>query len=224
MNLTRVIKNLFFLLVCIFSGLTLIVITAGVASGAGELTAFDTGVERAISIFRTPILTDSMLFITNAGSPFFLALLSVALGVFLVVRRDTYDTLLYLVAMAVSVIAVIVMKNSLGIPRPTQSLVAELSGWSFPSGHATVATAFFLITGYSFVNLIRNWALKLSFVILCILAVALISFSRVYLVAHFALDVLAGIALGLFVVSVTILIFDIFLSDKEWWRRRVRNF
>lgn len=223
MNLTRVIKNIFFLLICIFSGLTLIIITAGVTSGAGELTAFDTGIERAISIFRTPLLTQTMLVVTNVGSPFILAVLAVILGIFLALYKDTYDTLLYLICMSLAVISVIVMKNSLGIPRPSQSLINELSGWSFPSGHATVATAFFTITGYTFISFIRNWIGKLALVISCIVAVALISFSRIYLVAHFALDVLAGIALGLFVVSLTLLVFNIFLSDKVWWRRRVRS-
>lgn len=222
--MARVIKNIFFLLVLIFSGLTLIVITAGVASGAGELTAFDTGIERAISLFRTPFLTSIMLFITNAGSPFILSILSIALAIVLSIHRDTYDTLLYLSSIALSVVSVVILKNALGVPRPAQSLVAELSGWSFPSGHATVATAFFLVTGYSFLSLVRNWAGKVALVVLCIVAVLAVSFSRIYLVAHFALDVLAGIALGLFVVSLIILVFNIFLSDKEWWRRRIRSF
>jgi undecaprenyl-diphosphatase len=224
MNLTRIVKNLFFLLVAVFSGMTLVVITAGVASGAGELTPFDTGIERAISLVRTPPLTSVMLFVTNIGSPFLLAMVSILLAIALVLKRDTYDTLLYMVAIALSIVSFILMKNALGIPRPAQSLVAELSGWSFPSGHATVATAFFFVTGYSFINWIRSITGKVVLVVSCVAAVLLISFSRIYLVAHFALDVLAGIALGLLVVSATVLIFNVFLSEREWWRRQVRSF
>ena len=224
MNFSRIIKNLLFLLVAVFSGMTLIVITAGVASGAGELTPFDTGIERAIALMRTPALTGVMFFITNIGSPFVLAIISIILALALVLRRDTYDTLLFLITIALAIFSVVIMKNALGIPRPAQSLVAELSGWSFPSGHATVATAFFFVTAYSFISWIRSFAGKVVLVVGCILAIILISFSRIYLVAHFALDVLAGIALGMLVVSVTILVFNIFLSEREWWRRKVRSF
>lgn len=164
-----------------------------------------------------------MLFITNIGSPFMLAMVSVLLAMILVLKRDTYDTLLYMIAIALSIVSVILMKNALGIPRPAQSLVAELSGWSFPSGHAAVATAFFFVTGYSFINWMKSLSGKIVLVASCVAAVLLISFSRIYLVAHFALDVLAGIALGLLVVSATVLVFNVFLSDREWWRRQVRS-
>lgn len=223
MNLTRVIKNIFFLLIAVFSGLTLVIITAAISSGSGELAPFNTAVETAMSHFRTPLLTSVMLLITNVGSPFVLSMLSVVLGIILVLNRDTYDTLLYIVAILISIVSFVMMKNSLGIARPLDSLIAELSGWSFPSGHATVATAFFFITGYSFFSWPKSWSLKISLVTLCIIAASLVAFSRVYLGAHFAIDVLAGIALGLLTVSLTILTFNIFLSEREWWRRRVRS-
>jgi len=223
MNLTRVIKNIFFLLVVIFSGLTLIVVTAGVTSGAGELTPFNEAIENAMIYIRTPALTSFMLLVTNIGSPFVLSMISVVLAIILVLHRDTYDTMLYIVSIALSIITFVVMKNSLGVPRPLESLVAELSGWSFPSGHATVATTFFFTLGYSFFSWSRRWFVKIALVIFCIIGASLVSFSRVYLGAHFAIDVLAGIALGLLAVSSTILIFNIFLSEREWWRRRIKR-
>lgn len=223
MNLSRVIKNIFFLLVAVFSGLTLFIITVGVTSGAGELTPFNNAVEAAIAPFRNPLMTSLMLLITNIGSPFVLSMIAIVLAIILILHRDTYDTLLYMVSLSVSIIAFVVMKNALGIERPAQSLVASLSSWSFPSGHATVATSFFFVTGYSFWNSLKSWGLRVPFIFLCIVGPALVAFSRVYLAAHFALDVLAGIALGVLSVSVTILVFNIFLSEREWWRRRVRS-
>ncbi|MBX4195742.1 phosphatase PAP2 family protein [Candidatus Parcubacteria bacterium] len=223
MNLSRVIKNMWFLLVCIFSGLTLLVITTGVQSGAGELTPFNNAVETAISHFRTPLLTTIMLFITNAGSPLVLSAIAIGLAILLVLHRDTYDTLLYMVSITLSIVSFIMMKNFLGIPRPVYSLVEQLSSWSYPSGHATVATAFFFVTGYSFFSWPKTWSVKISLVTLCLIGAGLVCFSRVYLGAHFALDVLAGISLGLLSVSFTILVFNIFLSEREWWRRKVRS-
>ena len=223
MNITRVIKNILFLLVAVFSGLALIVVTAGVTSGSGELTPFNNAVETALVHFRTPFLTTIMLLITNLGSPFILSMIAVVLAIILVLHRDTYDTLLFMVSIALSIVSYIVMKNALGVPRPVGSLVAELSGWSFPSGHATVATAFFFVTGYSFFNWPKKWSIKITFVTLCLIGAGLVSFSRIYLGAHFAIDVLGGISLGLLTVSLSILSFNIFLSEKQWWRRRVRS-
>lgn len=223
MNLSRVIKNILFLLVAIFSGLTLVVITAGVTSGSGELTPFNTAIESGLSHFRTPLLTSIMILITNIGSPFVLSMLAIALAIMLVLRRDTYDTLLFMVSISISIISFIVMKNALGIERPTYSLVTSLSSWSFPSGHATVATAFFFVTGYSFWSWPKSWSTKISLVTSCIIAAGLVAFSRVYLGAHFALDALAGISLGLLSVSLTVLAFNLFLSEREWWRRKVRS-
>jgi undecaprenyl-diphosphatase len=223
MNLSRVIKNILFLLVAIFSGLTLVVITAGVSSTAAGLTPFDTGIETVLSHLRTPLLTNLMVLITNIGSPFVLSMVSVVLAIILVLRRDTYDTLLYMVSILLSIVAFVMVKNALHIPRPSQSLITELSGWSFPSGHATVATAFFFVTGYSFWNWFKDWRGRTALLVFCIATPALIAFSRIYLVAHFALDVLAGVSLGLLSVSLTVLVFNIFLSEREWWRRRVRS-
>lgn len=223
MNLARAIKNILFLLVAVFSGLTLVVITAGVSSASAGLTPFDTGIEAVLTHIRTPFLTSIMLFVTNVGSPFMLSMIAIILAIILVLKRDTYDTLLYIVSILLSIISFVMVKNALHIPRPSQSLIAELSGWSFPSGHATVATAFFFVTGYSFWKWPKSWFGKTALLVLCIAAPALIAFSRIYLVAHFALDVLAGISLGLLSVSVTVLIFNIFLSEREWWRRTVRH-
>lgn len=223
MNLSRVIKNILFLLVSVFAGLTLVVLAAGVTSSSGELTPVNTAVEAAIAPFRTALMTSIMLFITNLCSPFVLGMLAIACAIVLVLHRDTYDTLLYMVSISLSIVSFVVLKNALAIPRPTESLIAELSSWSFPSGHATVATAFFFATGYSFWSWPKTWSGKISLVTACIIAAGLTAFSRLYLKAHFALDVLAGISLGLLTVSLTILIFNLFLSEREWWRRRVRS-
>jgi membrane-associated phospholipid phosphatase len=223
MNLTRVIKNIFFLLICVFAGLTLVVTTAGVQSKAGEFTPFNDAADAAISHIRTPSLTEVMLSVTNIGSPFVLTMVALVLAIVLVLRRDTYDTLLYMVSITISIVSFIIMKNALGTARPVSEILETLSGWSFPSGHATVATAFFFVTGYSFFSWPKNWGTKITLVTFCIIGASLIAFSRVYLQAHFAVDVLAGIALGLIAVSFTILVFNVFLSEREWWRRRVRS-
>jgi undecaprenyl-diphosphatase len=212
------VKNIFLLLVFLFSGGTLLLIIDGVATGS-ELTPFNTAVEDAMVHVRTPILTQVFLFVTNIGSPFVLVSLSLVLAIYLLLHKDTYDALLYLSSIMLALVAFILLKNAFQIPRPTGGLVS-LDSWSFPSGHASVATAFFFSTGYAFWSRIRLWPLRIPFALACAAAACLISFSRVYLGAHYALDVLAGTALGLSAVSVTILAFNIFLREESWRRGR----
>src|SRR5882724_11915878 len=104
MNFAQTIKNIFFLLVAAFSGVTLLVISLGVSSG-DQLSPFNVGIEQIFVHLRTPFLTSLMLIITNVGSPFVLAVLAILLSIFLILQRDLYDTLLY----AVSILGTIVI-------------------------------------------------------------------------------------------------------------------
>jgi undecaprenyl-diphosphatase len=112
------------------------------------------------------------------------------------------------------------MKNAFHISRPLDGLIA-LNSWSFPSGHATVATAFFFATGYTYFSRFERVVSKILLIVGCLVGVCVISASRVYLGAHFALDVLAGTALGLLCVSLTILFFNILLEEEKWRHRKL---
>lgn len=222
MDFGRIIKNFFFLIIATFSGVTLVLITVSVTSGT-ELSPFNTGVESVIAPFRSPFLTKIMLLITNVGSPFVLSVLAILLAIFLFTQRDIYDALLYLLSIFFAIVMFTVIKNIFHIERPTNNLIADLSGWSYPSGHAAVATAFFFATGYSFFGYLKKVQSRITLVFVCMVAPTLVAASRIYLGAHFALDVLAGIALGLFSVSIIALIFNLFLSEREGWQRKVRH-
>ncbi len=212
------VKNIFFLLIYLFSGGTLLIVIDGVATGT-ELTPFNIAIENTIAHLRTPILTQLFLFVTNIGSPFILSCLALVLAIYLLLHKDTYDALLYISSMALAIIAFLVLKDAYRITRPPSALI-DLSSWSFPSGHAAVSTAFFFATGYTFWSRIKHWPNKILFALGCAAAAALISFSRLYLSVHYAVDVLAGIALGLAAVSMVILIFNIFLEEESWRLKR----
>jgi undecaprenyl-diphosphatase len=212
------VKNILFLLVYLFSGGTLLLIIDGISTG-NELTPFNTVVENVVVHFRTPILTEFFITVTNIGSPFILASLSLVLAIYLLLRRDTYDALLYISAIALTVLTSTILKHTFQITRPIYGLVS-LSSWSFPSGHATVSTAFFFATVYTFWGKIKSWPMRLLLLLGCITGAVLVSFSRLYLGVHYALDVLGGIALGLCSVSMIILIFNIFIEEEKWRFKR----
>lgn len=214
-------KNLFFLLIYILSGGALIVIIEGLISGT-ELTPFNTAIETVIISLRQPELTTFMIWVTNVANPYVLAFVSVFLAIVLLIHKDTYDALLYVVSIIIAFFALFILKDTFHMARPDAALIG-ISGWSFPSGHATISTAFFFTTAYSFFDWTKTTLNKVLLVVGCVVGGGLISFSRIYLGAHWSLDILAGIALGLLSVSFVALIFNIFLEERGFLKRKRRS-
>ncbi len=212
-------KNILFLLVYMISGLVLVVIIEGLLSGT-ELTPLNTVIERAVVHMRTPFLTTIMVAVTRMGDPFVLASAALLIAVLLFIRGRRYDAALFVAALIVTVISLTVLKNTFQIVRPT-SPIYEANGWSFPSGHATIATAFFFMLAYSFFDRMKTLGSKTILILGSIFGAAFIYFSRLYLGAHWTLDILAGIALGLLSVSFTVLIFSVFIGDRRSLRNRL---
>jgi undecaprenyl-diphosphatase len=87
-------------------------------------------------------------------------------------------------------------------------LITE-TGFSFPSGHATISTVFALTLGYIMIKKqdreTRIWCIAF----LAMVFPLIVGFSRLYLGVHWLSDILGGFALGIFITSVTILLFDL---------------
>ncbi|WP_299758537.1 phosphatase PAP2 family protein [uncultured Pontibacter sp.] len=80
-------------------------------------------------------------------------------------------------------------------PRPSFAML-EQSGLSFPSGHAMIGGAFYGVLIYIVWRTVPGAAWRWLLTCLLSLLVLLIGFSRIYLKVHYATDVLAGYALG----------------------------
>lgn len=211
-------KNILFLLVFMISGLVLVIIIEGLLSGA-ELIPLNTAVEHAITGLRTPFLTNIFVLVSKLGNPFVLTFATAFIAIILVVRARTYDAVLFVVALLIAIASLAVLKETFQVTRPSAIIAVE--GWSFPSGHATVATAFFFMLVHSFWGKIKTPANKAVLVFGSFIGAILIWFSRLYLGAHWMLDVLAGIALGLLSVSFTVLIFNIFIENRRSLKDRI---
>lgn len=70
---------------------------------------------------------------------------------------------------------------------------------SFPSGHLASSTATLLILFYLFPQMRKKWLIILSIIFILFLA-----FSRIYVGMHYPLDVLAGILIGLISAAIVI--------------------
>ncbi len=93
------------------------------------------------------------------------------------------------------------LKEVFMIPRPEVALVT-LSSFGFPSTHATVATVL-LVTGLWFYHQTKSKRPVLT-TAAAILIWLVICISRLILVVHSEIDILAGILLGLAISAVAI--------------------
>ena len=93
------------------------------------------------------------------------------------------------------------LKDAFAVPRPFEALpgVSTLidmpSGWSFPSGHTTMAFA--LATTVLLLHHKHRPKREVWFIVLLYVVAIFVGFSRVYVGVHYPLDVLAGAVLGI---------------------------
>lgn len=81
--------------------------------------------------------------------------------------------------------------------RPFGHNLIEISGFSFPSGHAMVSMAFYGILIYIIYHLVKNKTLRNTLIIINILIILLIGISRVYLGVHYISDIIVGYSISI---------------------------
>ncbi|MFB6080632.1 MAG: phosphatase PAP2 family protein [Haloferacaceae archaeon] len=96
------------------------------------------------------------------------------------------------------------LKHAFALPRPPESLrLIDAGGYGFPSGHALDSTV-----TYGALASVARAGRRRQRVLLAGLVVGLVACSRVVLGVHYAVDVVAGIALGLGYLFVVIEVLD----------------
>jgi undecaprenyl-diphosphatase len=162
-----------------------------------EAALSDPGVTRFVVDHRAAWATGLMKSVTWLGSNAVLIPLVVALGGYILLRKKEWRGAVLLVAALAGANAWYhVVKPMVARSRPPESLhLISVSGFAFPSGHATAAIA---VWGAAAVVLAagRPGRLKAAIWIGAGLIAMLVSFSRVYLGVHWWTDVIAGMALG----------------------------
>lgn len=131
------------------------------------------------------VLTSFWIGITSFGNSYSYAVLLLA-SYFLIERRFAVKQILII---ASAYLAVYSLKDFFKIERPPKELwKVNASGYSFPSGHATAASAFW--------SSIAMYFKKNVVYIFSSLAIFLISASRIFLGVHRIEDVAFGVFLG----------------------------
>lgn len=112
------------------------------------------------------------------------------------------------ISVFVSQILNIILKNIFKRQRPSINPLVIENGYSFPSGHAMVDAAFYIIILLIILKYVRNNKIKYGAITFCIFMPIIVGFSRVYLGVHYLCDVLVGYLIGTLIAMTTYLIIE----------------
>jgi len=161
-----------------------------------EGSEFDENIFKAVASYTTPGRTRFMNFITFLGKHTLLIPLNFLLIVFFIYKKHKWFALRIASLALSSVVISFSLKAFFRRDRPELQLIGDVSGYSFPSGHALIGVVFYGLFIYIIWHEVKqNW-LKISLIIILIILILLISFSRIYLRVHYPSDVIAGLAAG----------------------------
>ncbi|MEM4284847.1 MAG: phosphatase PAP2 family protein [Candidatus Nitrosocaldus sp.] len=198
------------------------VVSILVASGATN--DLDSRIFNAITGSRTYSVDLMMVGITTTADifPIYFSPLLIIAFILIVRKRSRRVGAVLMLVILVTALASLQLKNIVYRDRPDyefrvegldykvelDTIVAHSS--SYPSGHASWSTAFSLVVSY----MLRERRIgRMSIWMLLWLYPILISFSRVYVGAHYPMDVVGGMLLGLIVGNFMARIFKLHTSS-----------
>lgn len=178
-----------------------------------SLFVLDTWISTNIINLWNPILNNIMIVITNFASTIFVVIFSFFMFLYLYFKKDKFEGYFYLSNITLGLVLVELIKKFIGRIRPENHLIT-VSNFSFPSGHTTFATIIALSIFFIYKD-VYNKNLSKYLLSLVFLYPLIIAFSRVYLNVHWFSDVVGGLSLGVFIVTLNYLIFTYFLRKSK---------
>lgn len=180
-----------------------------------KIVSLDVQINQQMHLIQNSSLTPIVFAVTNLAGPYCITIFALILFGWFFRRKDWRSILLTGTGLLGGFVLELSFKQIVGRIRPT-SLVREI-GFSFPSGHATMAAVFFALLIILFTNKFKNKLSRYFFVTVNVFLIVGVAFSRLYLQVHWLSDVIGGVALGVFWVTFLLLIFRLaaFLSKKR---------
>jgi len=191
----------FFYVLLLFGGVTEDLIKSDIIISADER------ISTLFYIFRNPTAVTFFLWLTLLGKSYIIILLTFVTTIILWLNQKKWYIATLWLALFGSETFTYVTKLILNRPRPQLAVYLEHSA-SFPSGHATIAMAFYGFLIYLSWKLAKKRRQRILITLFNIILIILIGFSRLYLGVHYASDVWAGYLVGLLWLIISISIFE----------------
>jgi len=166
-----------------------------VASGSGILV-LDARITSSLFEFTRarPDLHRVVVFITDLGAGRPLWYVGSATVVALCVRRESFRALIWAVGLLAVRYVTPFLKGQFERRRPD---IADIDGFSFPSGHAFGSAAVYGMLALAVLRIWHGSSWRWVIASACWLFIGLVALSRPMLGVHYPSDVLAGVSLGL---------------------------
>ncbi len=144
----------------------------------------------------SPILHSIAAWTSTIADAEVLAAVAAVLIVYMIFRKQWHDAVMTSVAIGSTAAIVLFLKDFFMRVRPENALQVIVDDPSFPSGHASMAAAFFVTLMFVCVPKIHSSLHRMVFIVLSLFLIILVGMSRLILNVHWATDVVAGWALG----------------------------
>ena len=132
-------------------------------------------------------------YVTELGSIWFLAAASLMTATVLYrVYRERYLISIFIINMAGTSVLTLLLKQVFQRDRPQIIDAVDGVGYSFPSGHATGAMAFYGFLAFIILQSQLRTSLKIVMTTCLVMMIGLVMFSRVILDVHYFTDIVAG--------------------------------
>ena len=162
--------------------------------------AFDLKIISCIQSLKNEYLTVFYKMITIIADTYQSAIITILIVAFLYIKKYYREALFLAITMSACGIAMPLLKNIFSRERPDFYRLIEISGYSFPSGHTTSSTTMYLTLAIVVLS-IMNKLNKYFIFSIAVIGIVIIGSSRIYLGVHYPTDVMAGICLGISIVS-----------------------
>ncbi|TWJ32389.1 LssY C-terminal domain-containing protein [Geobacter argillaceus] len=160
------------------------------------IVAVDTRLDNLLYFYRAEMLVKGFLWITLLGKAKVVLSVATLFTVLFWIRKNREFILPFWLTLAGSGVFSLLGKLAFHRQRPLGISVFTEASFSFPSGHATIAAAFYGFIVYYLWRQAQNWNIRLNLLFGGSALILAIGFSRLYLGVHFLSDVLGGYLLG----------------------------
>ncbi|NOZ80635.1 MAG: phosphatase PAP2 family protein [DPANN group archaeon] len=182
------------------------------------IVSVDIRVANLLAVFRSTDVTSFFFWITLLGKWQVILSFTIAFLFLLWFWKRRTHVVPFLLTLAGSEAFTFIGKIIIRRARPAVAFYTEQS-YSFPSGHAAIAVAFYGFLAYCVIRNTRKWRYKINIFFAGLLIILLVGFSRLYLGVHYLSDVWGGYLVGAIWLIIGMSLSEYLLSRRK--KRRV---